>query len=746
MRPIKLLSSIILAISLSFMSVKSEIVKNIEILGNERVSNETILMFSDVNINDDLTENRINSILKLLYETNFFKDVSVSFNSSKLSITVIENPIIQSITYNGIKSDTLKEKILKNVKLKSRSSYNEVILARDENTILSSLKELGYYFSKVDIQLVELENNKIDLIFDIDLGNKSKIKKISFIGDKKIKDGKLKSVIISEEYKFWKFISGRKYLNESVINFDKRLLKNYYLNKGYYDVKVNSSFAKITNNDDFELIYNINAGNKFYFDDIKINFPVDFEKSNFKELNNFFQDLKGEAYSINTVEKILDKIDVISTNEQYESVTTMVSENIDLDKISLNFTIKETEKSYVSKINIFGNNITRESVIRNQLYIDEGDPFNEILAKKSVNEIKSLNFFKNVETEILDVENENTKIINITVEEKPTGEISAGAGFGTTGEVIEFAVRENNYLGKGLSVDTALSLGSTKVSGKFNVTNPNFNNTDKSVRFGLEALEYDRLTNFGYKSNRIGSSIGTNFEYLDDFRVGLESSIFLEKIETNSTASARQKKQAGNYFDTYLNFDLDYDKRNQKFKTTNGFRSYYQLALPVVSDANTLKNYYNYKVFSEMYEDNVSTFSLSLGTANSITGDDVKLSERLYVPQSKLRGFVNGKIGPKDGGDFIGGNYYALMNFSSSLPQILPNAQNIDVISFLDMANLWGVDDDTLNDGSEIRSSVGVAIDWYTVVGPLSFSFATPITKSSTDKTETFRFNLGTTF
>ena len=746
MRPIKLLSSIILAISLSFMSVKSEIVKNIEILGNERVSNETILMFSDVNINDDLTENRINSILKSLYETNFFKDVSVSFNLSKLSITVIENPIIQSIIYNGIKSDTLKEKILKNVKLKSRSSYNEVVLARDENTILSSLKELGYYFSKVDIQLVELENNNIDLIFDIDLGNKSKIKKISFIGDKKIKDGKLKSVIISEEYKFWKFISGRKYLNESVINFDKRLLKNYYLNKGYYDVKVNSSFAKITNNDDFELIYNINAGNKFYFDDIKINFPVDFEKSNFEELNNFFQDLKGEAYSINTVEKILDKIDVISTNEQYESVTTMVSENIDLDKISLNFTIKETDKSYVSKINIFGNNITRESVIRNQLYIDEGDPFNEILAKKSVNEIKSLNFFKNVETEILDVENENTKIINITVEEKPTGEISAGAGFGTTGEVIEFAVRENNYLGKGLGVDTALSLGSSKVSGKFNITNPNFNNTDKSLRFGLEALEYDRLTNFGYKSNRIGSSIGTNFEYLDDFRLGLESSIFLEKIETNSTASARQKKQAGNYFDTYLNFDFDYDKRNQKFKTSNGFRSYYQLALPVVSDNNTLKNYYNYKVFSEMYEDNVSTFSLSLSTANSITGDDVKLSERLYVPQSKLRGFVNGKVGPKDGGDFIGGNYFASMNFSSTLPQILPNAQNIDVISFIDMANLWGVDDNSLNDGSEIRSSVGVAIDWYTVVGPLSFSFAAPITKSSTDKTETFRFNLGTTF
>jgi len=238
----------------------------------------------------------------------------------------------------------------------------------------------------------------------------------------------------------------------------------------------------------------------------------------------------------------------------------------------------------------------------------------------------------------------------------------------------------------------------------------------------------------------------TNFEYLDDFRLGFETSAFVEKIETDSTASTRQKSQEGNYFDTYLNFDFDYDKRNQKFKTSDGFRSYYKIGLPVLSDKNTLNNYYNYKVFSELYEDNISTFALTLSSANSITGDDIKLSERLFVPQRKLRGFVNGKIGPKDGDDFIGGNYYALMNFTSSLPQILPNAQNIDVLSFFDVANLWGVDDASLSDGSDIRSSVGIGIDWYTVVGPLNFSLATPITKSSTDKTETFRFNIGTTF
>jgi outer membrane protein insertion porin family len=243
-----------------------------------------------------------------------------------------------------------------------------------------------------------------------------------------------------------------------------------------------------------------------------------------------------------------------------------------------------------------------------------------------------------------------------------------------------------------------------------------------------------------------GASLGTNFEYLEDFNLGISTSVFLEKISTSSAASTRQKSQAGNYFDNYINLRLDYDKRNQKYKTTDGFRSTYDLGLPVITEKNTITNTYNYKYFSELYENNISTFSFGLSAATSLTNDDIKLSERLYVPQRRLRGFENGKIGPKDGSDFIGGNYYALMNFTSTLPQILPNAQNLEVVSFLDVANLWGVDDTSLDDGSKIRSSIGIGIDWFTPVGPLNFSFSHPISKSATDLTETFRFNLGTTF
>jgi len=732
---------------LSLTPLFAEVVEKIEIQGNERISKETILLFSKTNIKDDLNSNDINEILKNLYDSNFFLDVSVEFKSKILTILVDENPIIENITYNGIKSKTLKEKITKDLKLLSRSSYNEILLNEDKKRIKLSLKDSGYYFSNIDIEVAELGDKKVNIIFDINLGPKAKIKKITFIGDKKFKDGKLRSLIVSEEYKFWKIISGKKYLNENLINLDNRLLKNYYLNKGYYDVKINSSFAKLlNNNDEFELIFNINANNKFLFGVLSIEIPTDFEIDNFAELNSFFAELKDEPYSINVVEKILDKIDAISINEQYQSIKSTVSENILSNTINLTFKIEETEKYLVERINILGNNITRENVIRNQLYIDEGDPYNEILKNKSINEIKSLNFFKNVNSEVIDGNDVNSKIINISVEEKATGEISAGAGFGTTGELLEFAVRENNYLGKGLSIDTRLSLSTERISGKFSINNPNFNNSDKEVNFGLQALQNDKLSNFGYKSSKYGSSIGTKFEYLEDFKLGVETSAYLERIEIDSTASARQKTQEGNYFDNYLNFSFDYDKRNQKYKTTDGFRSVYKLNLPIISDNNTLTNTYDYKVYSELFEENISSLSMSFSASTSITGDNIKLSERLYVPQRKLRGFVNGKIGPKDGDDYIGGNYYALMNLSTTIPQILPNAQNIEIISFLDMANLWGVDDNILDDGNKLRSSIGLGIDWFTPIGPLNFSFAHPITKNTSDKTETFRFNLGTTF
>jgi len=401
---------------------------------------------------------------------------------------------------------------------------------------------------------------------------------------------------------------------------------------------------------------------------------------------------------------------------------------------------------FIERINIYGNNITKESVIRNQIEIDEGDPFNSILYTKSLNNIKSLNFFESVDGEVIEGNQFNSKIINISLVEKATGEIFAGVGTGTSGSNVSFGIKENNYLGSGVLVDSNLSLSENSIKGKLFISNPNYKNTDKSFDLSLESSVDDRLSTSGYKSNVTGFSVGTKFEYLDDLRFGLSSKNLIEKITVDSKASEKQKKQAGNYFDNFLGMDFLYDKRNQRFQTTSGFFSNYSVDIPVLSDTNTLMNTYNYKIFKELYDENVSTISILLKSSNSITGDNVKLSERLYIPAKKLRGFEAGKVGPKDGSDYVGGNYISTINATSTIPRILENVQNIDVVMFADIGNIWGVDYNSSLDVDEIRSSVGVGLDWLTAVGPLTFSLAHPITQAESDVTEMFRFNIGTSF
>ena len=743
----KLLIINIFYLFLFFNISNAEIVNKIVINGNERVSDETIIVFSAVKLGDTINAEKLNQIVNSLYDSNFFDNISTSLNNQELTITVKESPIINKVEFQGIKSKTLVESLSKNLSLKSRSSYNTYQLELDKLQIQNQLKNRGYYYSKIKIFTNIKDNNTLDLIYDINIGDKAKIKKITFTGNKKFKDSKLKSIIISEEYKFWKFISGKKYLNENIISVDNRLLKNFYLNQGYFNVKINSSFAKSIDKDSFELIFNIDADKRIFFNNLTLKVPSDFDKSNYVKINSLFNDLKGEPYSINRIEKILKKINEISIYEQYVSSEAFVEENIFENKIDLKFIINEVQTVQVDKINILGNNVTKEVVIRNQLELDEGDPFNEILFTRSINNIKGLNFFKDVKSEIIDNKDNEAKIINISVEEKPTGEIMAGAGFGTSGTTTSFGIKENNYLGNGLSIDAKLDLSEESIKGKFLLSNPNYKNSDKSVYTNIQSSETDRLKDFGYKTNKTGFTLGTQFEYYDDFYFGVGINSYYESIETDSTASAQQKKLKGNYFDNFINLNFDYDKRNQKFQPSQGFRNYFSTDLPIVSETNTLANTFITTNYFEYFDSNILKSSFYFRNSNSITGDNIKLSERLYLPSNRLRGFESGKVGPKDGNDFIGGNYIASLNFSSNVPKLLENSQTTDIIMFFDVANVWGVDyDSALDTSDDIKSAIGLGLDWFSPIGPMNFTLSQHLSKGSNDVTESFRFNLGTTF
>ena len=730
---------------ISFQVVAVEI-KNIVISGNNRISDETIILFGDIKINKNYEDRDLNKVIKNLYKTNFFENISINVDNSTLKVNVIENPIVQKINIEGVKNKKIIKLLNDNLQLKEKSSFIENKAKRDETVLKNILKLNGFYFSEIKTYIIKNDNNTVDLNYEVKLGEKAHISKIKFIGNKVIKDRKLKNVIVSEESKFWKFISNKKYLDQKRIKLDERLLRNYYKNNGFYNVKVNSTSAQLIDTNKFELIYNIDAGNIYRFSKLNLDVPISFEKENFKDIEIVLSKLEGEIYSLNKIEKVLDEIDKIALNKQFQFIeANYVEETSDKNKINLLIKISEGEKNFIEKINIYGNYITNESVIRNSLVTDEGDAFNDILFKKSINKIKSKNIFANVDTEIIEGESEKSKIININVEEKPTGEISAGAGTGTTGSSISFGIRENNYLGKGQKLDTNFTISDEKFMGLFSLTDPNFRNTDKSLIATIETTRNDLMGKYGYETTETGFSFGTSFEQYQDIFFSPSISTYYESLTTSNLASEAKKKQKGDYLDTNFSYSLSLNKLNQNFQPSSGYKSTFFQSIPIIADDNSLINSYQYSIYSKLGNESILSFILFAKTINNFD-DDVRVSKRIFIPSRKLRGFQSGKIGPKDGSDYIGGNYGTALNVAATLPKLFVDLQNIDFSIFLDSANLWGVDYDSSLDKSKIRSSTGIAVDWYTPVGPLSFSLAAPLTKADTDVTETFRFKIGTTF
>ena len=736
-------------INLFFINIlHADIIKEFKVSGNDRISNQTIQIFTGYELNDDINESDLNIIIKNLYKTSFFKDISINFERNILYIDVLENPLIQSLVFKGIKKKSLIGQIQKIIIQKEKSSFVENKIKEDENRIINSLRFNGYYFSEVTTSVKRNNNNTVDIIYDIYLGKKALIKNIKFIGNKIFKDNKLRKVIVSEESKFWKFISSKKNVDIQRIKLDENLLKSFYKNNGYYNAKINSSFAQIIEGENFEVVFNIDAGEKHYFNKLELNVPIDYNKNDFSDLQVLLKDLETKSYSLNRIEKILDEIDIIAINNNYDFISASYNEKIiQNNKINISFDLKDYKKYYIDKINIAGNAITSERVLRNSLLADEGDPFNELLVNKSINNIKALRIFKKVESNIETNDQKMTKIINLNVEEQPTGEIFAGAGTGTSGSSVSFGISENNYLGEGIKLGSNLSITDKSLTGKLFLNEPNYKNSNRSFNRGIERSEIDNLSKFGYETSKTGFSFGTSYEQYRDIFFSPTISTSYEDINTTAKASAAKKKQEGNYFDVVFDYAISLNKLNQNFNPTDGYKFIFSQEAPLYTEDFTLINKVNYSKYFQTENNTVFSFSFFTASSNSLSNDDARITKRIFIPSKKLRGFEPGKIGPKDGSEYIGGNYGSAINLTSTLPGLFTEIQDLDISLFYDAANIWGVDySSSIDDNSKIRSSTGIALDWFTPIGPLSLSYSIPITKNSTDKTENVRFNIGTTF
>lgn len=731
---------------LSFSSLNAEEVKNIVIEGNKRISKETIKIYGGIKVNENYSDKDLDLVLKKLYQTEFFEDVNVQLNNSVLKINLKEYPFINQLVIIGEKSKRYKDQIKKIIKLKEKRSFIKSYLASDIDKIKTLYSSLGYNSSVVDAKVKKISDDSFDLLIQIERGKQTKISSIKFIGNNKVRASRLRDIIASEENKFWKIISKNTNLSESLINLDKRLLLNYYKSLGFYDVNVTSNLAQINETNEANLVFSIDEGTRYIIKKISTNVDNVYDKKIFFPLNKFYKKYTGSYYSPFKIKKLLEELDELIEINNLQFAEHNVQEIIDKGNINIVLNVFEGEKVLIERINITGNTITNESVIRGELILDEGDPFTKLNLEKSISEIKARNIFKNVSYEVLDGSQNNLKLININVEEKPTGEISAGAGIGTNGGSFAISIRENNWLGEGKAVSLDLEVDAESLGGTLSYVNPNYDSLGNSLNYSISSETNDKPDQ-GYENSLTVIRAGTSFEQYKDIDVSLGLSASYDDLRTDGSASTSLQNQSGSYSEVAGNYGFTFDKRNRAFMPTSGSIVSFGQTLPLYADKSFISNYFAASGYRTLNENVVGASKLYLSTVNGLGSDDVRLSKRLGISTRRLRGFEKNKVGPVDGGDHIGGNYSAALNFEANLPNLLPEDTNTDVSLFLDFANVWGVDyDSSLDDSNKIRSSTGVMASWMSPLGPMTFTLSQNITKASTDETQSFNFNLGTTF
>ena len=729
-----------------FSYLNAATINKIVIDGNKRVSEETIKLYGGVDLSKDINEKSLNEILKNLFETDFFENVNVKIEDKILKIKVEEYPVINQLILIGEPSNRIKNRIKEIIYSKQSKSYISSNLSKDIETIKRLYSSVGFNFTEIDTKVRRIDDLNLDLIIEINKGSETRIASISFIGDKKIRENKLRDIIASEEDKFWKFISRNTKFSKNLIELDLRLLKNYYKSLGYYDVKITSNTAEINEKGNIDLVYSIQAGDRYRINKILTNVDPTFDKNLFFSLNEEYKKYIGEYYSPFKITKLLNELDLVIAKNNLQFVEHNVEEILENKLITIKFNVYEGEKVLVERINIKGNTVTDESVIRGELLLDEGDPFSKTILEKSVSEIKSRKLFDKVNTNVIDGSDKNLKIIELQVEERPTGEISAGAGIGTSGGSFAIAISENNWLGQGKRLNFEIEADQESLGGTFNYNNPNYNFLGNEINYFLSSISNDKPDQ-GYENAVYSIGSSTTFEQFKDVYTTLGISATYDDLRTDSSASSSLKKQSGDFSEIAGNYGFTYDTRDRSFMPRSGGVTKFTQSLPFVADKSYVSNTLSISKYNMVTENIVGASKFYFAAVNGIGDDDVRLSKRNFLSTSRIRGFEKGKIGPVDAQDHIGGNYAASANFELSLPNLLPENTKTDIGLFLDFANVWGVDyDDSIDDSNKLRSSAGAVANWLSPVGPMSFTLSTNLSKANTDKTESFNFSLGTTF
>lgn len=729
-------------------------VSGIQVVGSERVEPTTVLTYLSLKRGDEITQEALDEALKSLFATGLFADVQVSATNGIVTVHITENPIINEVVFEGNK-ELEEEKLQAEIQARPRQVFTRSSVQNDVARLYDVYQRNGRFSADIQPKIIKLDQNRVNLVFEITEGPLTEIESIRFIGNHRFGDDALRAVVASKEAHWYNILSSNDRFDEDRLAYDQELLRQFYLKEGYADFRIVSASSELSQDKTkFFVTMQVEEGNRYKVNDVRIN-------SQIRNLDpmTLLPDVelrKGDWYNANKIKTSIDKVTKKLGDMQYAFVNVVpdVNRNKDAGTVDLLFNINETPRVYVERINIDGNVRTLDKVIRRQVELVEGDPFNRSLLSKSEQEIKDLGYFSKVDVKTLPGSTPDKTVVDVSVEEQSTGEVSLGAGFSTAdGPLADFHIREKNLMGKGQDLGFSATVAGTRSEFDISFTEPYFLGRDLAAGFDLFHTTKDQQDESSFDQKRTGAAVRMGYPLSENLRQTWKYRIENNEIDNVDTDASRYvKDQEGKRVTSAISQRLDYTDVDSKLYPTDGYNAWLETEVAGLGgDAEYLLGKVGAGYYYPVADGWVLSSIAETGIVASYGETDVKINERFFLGGTNLRGFEKAGVGPRDlaTDDSLGGNQFYRGTVELKFPVGLPEDMGVAGHAFTDVGSLWGIDDrstTSLVDESSLRMSAGMGLSWRSPMGPVRIDLAKPILKEDYDVDQIFRFSFGTQF
>lgn len=731
----------------------AQVVDRIEVRGNQRVEDGTVASYIPIAPGTFVTDADVDRALKALFSTGLFSDVTLRRQGTTLVVSVVENPVINRLAFEGngkIRTELLEAE----VQLRPRIVFTRARVQSDVQRLLQVYRRSGRFAATVEPKVIQLEQNRVDLVFEVNEGPVTGIRRINFIGNQAFSDRKLRGEITTKETRFYRFLSSNDTYDPDRITFDRELLRRFYLREGYADFRVVSVNADLSpDRRGFYMTIAMEEGERFRVGDVSVESTV--RDLTAAQLTGFVEIETGKVYNADKIELAIEDLNFSVGQLGYAFVDIRPRLNIDRETnvIDINFEMNEGPRVYVERINIVGNVRTLDKVVRRQFSLSEGDAFDTAKLQASRRKVRGLGFFRDVQVSREAGSAPDRSIVNVDVQEQSTGELSFGLGFSTTdGPIGDISIRERNLLGRGQDLRAGVSVSGRSQEIDLSFTEPAFLERDIAAGFDVFRQTTDLQSESSFDSNELGFALRVGYPLTDNLRQRLTYTLREDTIENVADdVSIFIAQQAGTDFTSSVSHALIYDLRDDIIDPSEGYRVTIEQTLAGFGGTKRyLKNTVNYETFYPFRDDIVGSFGINQGFVVGI-GKDVGIGDRFFVGGNNFRGFEPAGIGPRDktSGDALGGNVFYVGTAEVRFPIGLPPELGVNGVAFTQAGSLAGIDDPKsaplFNVGS-VRASAGIGFAWKSPFGPFRIDYATALRKESLDQTQNIFFSFGTRF